>query len=399
MEATEPISARLFPARFIEDRVMSQVPNRYYNSPWIADAAKNLSLAIAGDPERDAARLSQKRTEMLMKREEEKAALEAQDRAKAETFGPMLANIFGAPKEAQPAMITEALRNNLPPSAVYDVSGANDPRIAGKIAIQDPKLSSALEIANIKLTSAEEREKARLEEDRRNHDFQHGDRQLGITTRATTAANALSFKEKALAAKDAKGDSLLKISPDEFDDLDYEIKRFSRPYGAQLDPQLHQDVLIRASQYMQQTRNAGTAIQKAFSDLVHPEDATVEPGTDPWFGDPTPAILRPRNPRSREWMDANPVGAQRVLTPPSAPTPAMPNGNLSGVFMNPAAQGASLFGEPLAPQFGPRAMPGSQPAPAITPAPPAAEQYLRKNATPQMKAAFQSKYGYLPQGL
>jgi hypothetical protein len=66
-------------------------------------------------------------------------------------------------------------------------------------------------------------------------------------------------------------------------------------------------------------------------------------------------------PAERKWLGLRSGGLPTVTPDPSlsgaapaAPSQAMPPTNFSGALLNPGAQGASLFGEPLAPpQFGP----------------------------------------------
>src|SRR5215510_10390122 len=71
---------------------MAQVPNYYYNSPWIADAARNLASALK--PPSPQELLEARRTQLQMDILQQKADFEAQDREDANTvraaFGRML---------------------------------------------------------------------------------------------------------------------------------------------------------------------------------------------------------------------------------------------------------------------------------------------------------------------
>ena len=79
---------------------MAQIPNFYYNSPWIADAAKSLASAFApADPEKDIAR---RRDAWMFDQLQKKAGLEEHDRSErdlAEGFFGQIASFKPILKE------------------------------------------------------------------------------------------------------------------------------------------------------------------------------------------------------------------------------------------------------------------------------------------------------------
>ena len=79
---------------------MAQIPNYYYNSPWIADAAKSLASAFAPiDPEKDIAR---RRDAWMFEQLQKKAGLEEHDRSErdlAEGFFGQIASFKPILKE------------------------------------------------------------------------------------------------------------------------------------------------------------------------------------------------------------------------------------------------------------------------------------------------------------
>src|SRR5262252_1054555 len=84
---------------------MPTVPNRYYNSPWIAEATANLTDALFGNPEREAASLRGQQIRAEMARQQEADKREAADRLAYDTgmksFADVVSGIQPDPKTGQ----------------------------------------------------------------------------------------------------------------------------------------------------------------------------------------------------------------------------------------------------------------------------------------------------------
>jgi hypothetical protein len=188
------------------------------------------------------------------------------------------------------------------------------------------------------------------------------------------------------------GQTPIDITPAESNEMYRQVNRHSaRLYDADLDPKDAAAITMLANKLYQKTRDSDVAMKTAWK--MYMGDAAVQEG-ERWggFGSRGRSTLVPQNPMSIEEI----LGEVAAASPSAQAQPqAAPGGNLSNAFTPPTPQMQRPFYQtpPPAPVA---AAPG---AAKISPPSPAAEKALLASPTPELKAFFKAKYGYLPPGL
>src|SRR5262245_38697748 len=119
---------------------MPTVPNRYYNSPWIAQAAQNLSDALFGSPERDLQLLQGQRMQQEITRNEELMHEQAEDRRRADQARAAFGRIPTSDETTMPQTLGEVA--TLDPSltgAAMQLAGVLSPAFAQKMALANAR--------------------------------------------------------------------------------------------------------------------------------------------------------------------------------------------------------------------------------------------------------------------
>lgn len=316
-----------------------QTPNRYYNSPWIADAARNLSMAIYGDPEAEAAR---ERQQFEMDRARAQDQRTESDRLARQTgmqaFSNALRSLPENPSYEDLGGLA-SIYGQIPGADVGDVMGllaSRDPRVMARLEEQGRQIASLDERQSKQIASAEKTSAAEIE---------------AATLRAIIAARASKYgADKQLeAATDRAGrTNPIEVTGSEALDnemlLDQIVTSIYGP-GTQLDPATRARVMARSDELLPTLRNAGQAHRKALLEELG-EKPVVTKAEDNWFFDDVPRSVRP---------DPN-----RKVPPAPAMVPS--SNNLSSALSLPlaptsnplAAQAPLPLGALPPPQFGPR---------------------------------------------
>lgn len=136
---------------------MATVPNRYYNSPWIAQAAANLTDALFGNPERDYQRLQAQKLQADMDRQAVLDTQAKEDRERKFTSQRLLGDIVapGVDDAAVQAKLKEYLAAGGDTTAGFAAASTASPTFKSKAALQDDKQRAALELMGQRLTSQE----------------------------------------------------------------------------------------------------------------------------------------------------------------------------------------------------------------------------------------------------
>lgn len=298
-----------------------QVPNRYYNSPWIADAARNLSIALVGDPDRDAAR-EQRAFEMQRAREAD--VLAAQERDRQAQARRALAQLATATEQDAPAFLSQALELGAPANEAFSAAGVVSPKFRQQSALQDAKLSSALDALNVRLGVQEKLADMRDATTRRGQDI----------TAETAAQNRASRERMAKWRNDIKLhlDKLNRSNPKPInipagamDDIAIEIAQLAKGYEGQLKPEDARAITSRTFDLWKQTGDPYNSALSAFNERMG--TPTVEPGTSSslfgLIGEDKPATLVP-GPGAQAVPQARPVGPTPLSNAFIAPTAAPP---------------------------------------------------------------------------
>jgi hypothetical protein len=319
---------------------MSQVPNRYFNNQVIQDVGRNLSLAIAGDPEREAARLDMKMREAQMKRQADQDALAAEDRAKRERGIATLSRVFefgDEEVEAKHAIAKQALPDLGLDPMLFNILGTANPLHDAKAELQRDRLTAQSESLGKRLDRME------LIEGIRSGDRRHGadSRLAGTMYTADMMLDRERMKgQTALALKKLTGvgGTPLDVSPEDEEDARNAILTFADNLGGTLEPAMVDKIVSDWAPRYQATRDSPNSMRLAIEKNL-PNVRVVDqkrklfgfgapiPGTGKVTPGPAPALSDP------------------VTRPGAAAAPALPGGgNLSGAFGGPAmAPGAGVM--------------------------------------------------------
>jgi hypothetical protein len=129
---------------------MAQVPNYYYNSPWIADAARNLASALAPPDPKEL--LDRERAEWEFNRKQRIATLEDQQLADKETAESAFARMLRPTINPQTGEVDQELTNrSLVEAWAEAVEHGGDPATGAKLAgTMNPDFAVREALANIR---------------------------------------------------------------------------------------------------------------------------------------------------------------------------------------------------------------------------------------------------------
>ena len=128
---------------------MPTVPNRYYNSPWIAQAATNLSDAMFGNPDRELQSLQAQQIRQSMERQTMLDEVAAQEREQQQIAQMRLGDVV----TAQPGMVPEysrlALAAGNKPMDVFYAGGTGSATYQQKSGLQRERLLAKIDELNL----------------------------------------------------------------------------------------------------------------------------------------------------------------------------------------------------------------------------------------------------------
>lgn len=275
---------------------MASVPNRYFNSPWIADAARNLTDAMYPDEAKEEA-LAQSRYAFQQRvKADEQAGL---DRQNQDAAAAALADILTAPDDAtRTGKAAEAIRLNpqLTPQA-FSALGTLDPRFMQKDALADQKNAAQQQMAsdrtNAQIQMLGDRLAAmwgianmRDDTTRRGQDISSDDRHYA-------SDNALKGVQQRIAARQSGQQTPLRVSPVDMQNFAINAQQRAKQTGLRLDPARLDAVVNYAAELYQQGRNAGAALEQAFSELVPPDSYTEATTPGLLFGSSPTGVMAP----------------------------------------------------------------------------------------------------------
>jgi hypothetical protein len=301
---------------------MSTVPNRYYNSPWIADAARNLASALA--PPDQEHLLEVEREKWKFQRLQELSQLEDEQRGLHKTgiqsLGALLADANAQTAMApgpwkstystaqNPAMvptmddnafeghINTALAGDVPFNDVVTAAGPRGAAYAGKIGLLDDKQLAALGLQTMKGDQAWQR--ANLSQEGSWSRAMLGyEKAIDLQQRNAELEKYIQLlKGQQDAASDARTNTIkppIDISPADAKASDESVANWaSSLMGKNLEGQytdLPADVAAAVKQYTnelyQQTRNYPTA-EEAAKKFFFGANPQVTKAYDSWFFDP-----------------------------------------------------------------------------------------------------------------
>lgn len=343
---------------------MATVPNRYYNSPWIAQAAANLTDALFGSPERDYQRLQAENLQAQMERQRKQDAIAEQARSREQGARQGLAGYlrsiegrdFSDEDYAKIGAYGVESGDNLG-NVILGIIGRR-----GITGMQQAGANTRADASNqTKLDIAEGNNQTRLDiagsnnQTRRDiagannqtkRDISDKSNQTRIDV-AKIGAEQKALDRMARKERDAiRGERLLrKNHRDEFM-VDAFINTISKERNVELTPEQRQEVRKAAI-------SGNMSADEAWDKVIG--DAERQPGERGFFG------FGSEGPGT---YDTPNLGNVVAAPPPAASASPLP----------------------------------SSAAPPKTP-PPAAIQFLQQNPTPQNKAFFVQKYGSLPPGM
>jgi len=337
---------------------MSTVPNRYYNSPWIAEAGQNLAAALAPpDPEKT---LAAQRNKWLFDRQQQLAQLEDEDRVKHDagivSLGELLsgggkpvaptspgeAAYFSAnPAAAGGGMddatfqrnIRTALEGNIPLASVVTAAGPRGSAYEAQRGTLDDKQAAALRLRELMGDQSMGRaifgadaamQRAQLTDDRVRDiatDNAALRRELAILRGEQGAAH-----DQRVTDRGPGGGTPLDISPTDDTNLGYAVDDWAERHHVTLSPEEWSAMKNRTSKVYQGSRNATTAVDQAGVDIYgeHPE---VVQGETHYFRPNDPNTLKLRDGKSL--ADIVRGFSQPAVAPaPAAKTPMATQGQL-----------------------------------------------------------------------
>lgn len=323
---------------------MATVPNRYYNSPWIAQAAANLTDALFGNPERDYQRLQAQKLQADMDRQAVLDKQTLQDRERKLTSQRLLGEIVapGIDDAAVQAKLQEYLAAGGDTTAGFAAASTSSPTFKSKAALQDDKQRAALELMGQRLTSQEGMFNDRLKymydslaqalglanmrdtttrrgqdisssdrryatdaqadianmrdaTTRRGQDITSTDRRYGIDVGAASRQRVQELRNKAAAGRGIKRRDAFLISAD-IDDRAAQL-------GIKLDP-------YQKAQVQRFAEEEGVPVGEAMAIVL--EGTSFVPGEEHFFGADDPGTL----------VSPTPMGLADVLRPQPMPAQA-----------------------------------------------------------------------------
>lgn len=291
---------------------MATIPNRYYNSPWIADAARNLASALYGDPEREA-RQEQMRYERSRQERMDQIAIADHERKLAgqQLLGDIVAP--GLDDAAVQAAMQAAITGGVDPTQAMTAAGTVSPKYRASQALQDDKQAAALQQMQYKIASQEAMfgdrlgllyaqlaQEGRLG-DQRNATTQRGQDMSSADRRYVADTGAQSREKAAQIRANAGGKD--KINRRDAFLISADIDQRAASMGVKLDP--YQKAQIQAI-----AEREGVPVSEAMAAVM--QGGEVVPGESHLFGADDPATLQ---------LPA-PITFADVFAPRGAPAPA-----------------------------------------------------------------------------
>lgn len=338
---------------------MATIPNRYYNSPWIADAGRNLAAALAPpDPERT---LAAQRAKWEFERAQQNAIYQDEQREAQElgraAGGRLLIGDYNKPQDmgtgagemgfgqwmgaGQPEAPTvrddaafradiDAATKGLPLGDVFTLLGPDNPKTKAQIAILEKKLANQnlrddekrdlqIQLAHIRGDDAMARTLAGIgsregmQERGFGHDFEMQDRDF--------ENDLVRINARGEAAAKAKGGKTYPIYGPVYKDIRLAVRGLEKQYGVTLDPSDRREIEGRIGEEYQSNPSVPDASNAVFKKLFPSGAATrsVEvPGK--YYGTNTEQRLAP-----------NYGGAPAAAASPAAGIPGV-DGSLGGTF-------------------------------------------------------------------
>ena len=334
---------------------MATVPSAYYQSPWIADAARNLASALAPpDPEKQ---LANKRAQWLFEQQQEMAHLAEADRADKQTaeskFAAML-NVNPAVNPITGVIDEEETARQVRALLAEGIDAGGDAGVGLKLAgTASPVFAQQEALKYIAAADAQARLSQRIGGQMDLARFvqgQMGDRQdsaysnaLGLEDRRQSGRMQLQLarQQARLAELKAKGagGSVPMIAGKNLEDLVYLTDTMIAQSGKHMRPEDYDKFIDNAAIYAQQTKSIPTAVNMAWADAFPgaanygdaPSTDVPEPAT--WAnrfirmmgGNPTDPYLAPRfGVPTAEPSYGAAVTSPRAAPPPRATAPTTP---------------------------------------------------------------------------
>lgn len=296
---------------------MPTVPNRYYNSPWIAQAAQNMSAALFGDPETELRRLQTQKLQADIAYEGEDRQRLAQGRA---AFG----KVPLGDETTTPQLLSDVF--NLAPEyagAAMDAAGVNDPEYLQKrqlLAAQhgyklgDITAQGVVNTARDRFHASEQYRRAQLGSDTARYGVDtrfmgdEQDRQMRLQIAREQMANARTMRDAEAQLKiqlqDMKATQSLDVSPEDQVKAMQVLNYYAEAYGGEVTPDRIARIMGLWGSAYQTTRDSAAAMEQA----VLQEFQGLPKVDKHWFG---PDVLVPSG-----------GGAPQAAPPSPAPRPA-----------------------------------------------------------------------------
>jgi hypothetical protein len=273
---------------------MSTVPNRYYNNPWIKDAAANLTDALFGSPERDYQRLQSKKLEADMQRQAMLDEQAMQDRGRKFGQQRLLGEIVapGLDDAAVQAKLQEYLSTGGDTTSGFAAASTASPTFKAKAALQDDKQKAVLDQLGQRLTSQEGMFNSKLgymyeslaqalgiatmrnSTQLRGQTLGSEDRRYATDVGAASRERVQQLKDKAASGRGVKRRDAFLISAD-IDDRAAQL-------GVRLDP-------YQKAQVQRIAEEEGVPVGEAMAIVL--QGASFVPGEENFFGADDPGTL------------------------------------------------------------------------------------------------------------
>lgn len=271
----------------------TSVPNRYYNSPYIAMAAQNLSDALFGNPETEYRRLQMDQIEANMARAAEQDRIAREDRASTLTGMRNLSDAFaGVTYDEKGNPMPEAL-NRLGAAAAM-IPGLNPVQLIapyGRLSGIGLQNQGALERVitqeegdTTRTTMTEEGKDRRLDTTEAGKDRRLDVTETGKNERAAAewaARERMNDKvvaQRAAAAATKQGRQPVVIQGRVLTDIKRGVDAGIEASGAPMTPEERAELIAQIGEDVQTTRNVPLSVQRVWDQKVSPQLRSRWPG-------------------------------------------------------------------------------------------------------------------------